>query len=133
RFDNAGIFREEFNAGTTAFGIGVPFNNYGIVDLHSGALLCNDAFTNSGLVTLASGTTNRLTAGGSISGSFSAQAGALVDWAGGTCVLDSGAQLYGSGTYQISSGEVTFNTDVPVQNLNVAGALDGTGTVTIDN
>ena len=132
RFDNAGTFRKELNAGTTTFGGGVPLNNYGIVDLHSGALQCNDAFVNNGMVTLASGTTNWLEGGGSASGSFTAQSGALVDWIGGTYTLNSGTQLNGNGTYRNASATLTCNLDLSVQNFDLSGTLAGTGAMTVN-
>jgi len=132
RFDNAGTFRKELNPGTTTFSTGLPLNNYGIVDLQSGTLLCNDILVNNGTVSLAGGTTNQLAGGGSASGSFTAPATALVNWTGGTFMLNPGAQINGNGNYRITSGTVAFNTNVAVQNLNLAGTLNGTGAVTVN-
>jgi hypothetical protein len=131
RFDNAGTFRKSSNKGTTTFNSGVLLNNYGIVDTEAGTLLCNDSFLNNGLLTLAAGTTNRLANGGSATGTFSAPAGAQVDFNSGTFTLGPGAQLNGNGLYQVTSAILTCNTNVSVQNLNLAGVLAGTDTVTI--
>ena len=134
RFDNAGTFRKELNPGTTTFGLAVPFNNYGTVDLQSGTLLCNDSFLNNGTVSLAAGATAQLAAGGSASGTFTAAATALVEWTAGTFTLNSGAQLNDAGIYQINGATLTCNPDVVVQNLDVlAGTLGGASTVTVSN
>jgi hypothetical protein len=132
-FDNAGTFRKELNPGTTTFSGGVLFNNYGTVDLQSGTLLCNDLFVNGGGVTLSPGATNRLAAGGSTSGSFTASATALVECAGGTFTLNSGAQLNGNGLYRITTGTFVDNADVSLQNLDLAATLSGPGIVTVSN
>ena len=132
RFDNAGTFRIVSSTGTTIFESGVPLNNYGTVDLKSGTLLCNDSFLNNGTVSLSAGATAELAAGGSASGTFMAAAAALVNWVGGTFTLNPGAQFNGSGNYRITSGTTTFNTDVPIQNLDLAGTLNGTGAATVN-
>jgi hypothetical protein len=132
RFDNAGTFRILSGPGTTTFNGGVPLNNYGTVDLQSGTLLCNDSFLNIGTMSLAAGATAQLAGGGSASGTFSATATALLNWAGGTFTLNPGAQLNGSGNYRISSGTATFNTDVAIQNLDLVGTLNGSGAATVN-
>jgi len=132
RFDNAGTFSIVSSTGTTTFESGVPLNNYGTVELQSGTLLCNDSFLNTGTVNIAGGATAALAAGGSNSGTFTALATALVDWVGGTFTLNPGAQLNGSGNYRITSGTTTFNTDVPIQNLDLAGTLNGAGAATVN-
>jgi hypothetical protein len=132
RFDNAGTFRKSLNPGTTSFDSAVNFNNYGTVYLQSGTLVCGDSFLNSGTVSLAAGATAQLAGGGSASGTFIALATALVNWTGGIFTLNPGAQLNGTGNYQITSATVAFNTDVTIQNLNLAGTLNGTGAVTVN-
>ncbi len=132
RFDNAGLFRKSSNVGTTT--IPVNFNNYGTVEIQSGTLLCQGIVTNNGAVTLAAGTTNRLTGGGSGSGTFSASATAMVEWTSGTFTLTAGAQLNGDGLYRINFGSVSVNPDLTLANLDlVAGSLSGPGTVRIGN
>jgi hypothetical protein len=44
-FDNAGIFRKSLSTGTTT--VGVPFTNYGTVDLRLGILAANNAYASS--------------------------------------------------------------------------------------
>ncbi len=131
RFDNAGTFRKSSNAGTALFQI--PFNNYGTVDVQSGTLQCGANFLNNGAVTAAAGTTYRMTAGGSGSGTFTNPPTALVEWSGGTFTLNSGAQLNGSGLYKISGGGFICNPDVAVANLDLNATLDGPGIVTVNN
>jgi hypothetical protein len=133
RFDNAGIFRKSVNTGTTSLGQ-IPFNNTGTVEIQTGTLLSNGSFLNDGVVNSSPGTTNRMAANGSASGTFNAAATAMVEWTGGTFTLDSGAQLNGTGLYRINGGSVTFNTDLVVANLDlVIATLSGTGTLTVSN
>jgi hypothetical protein len=47
RFDNAGTFRKSVSTGTTTFASGVPFNNFGMVDLRSGILAANGGYVSS--------------------------------------------------------------------------------------
>jgi len=134
RFDNAGTFRKSVNPGITTVGSGVNFTNYGTVDLQSGTLLCNGSFANTGAVTLSPGTTNRLAGGGSATGAFSAFAGAVVEWTGGTFTLSPGAQLNGAGLYRLNAGNVTADANLIVENLDVlsgSSTLGGAGTVTV--
>src|SRR5206468_2119033 len=120
------------------------FNNYGLIDLQTGALQMNASFLNTGVVTLAPGTTNQLTGGGSSSGSFMTPASALTTWIGSAFTpqftLNPGAQLNGAGLYRIDGTTVNFNTGIAMQNLDLlvlAGsgntALNGTGNLTISN
>jgi hypothetical protein len=132
RLDNAGTFRKSANSGTTTFGSAVTFNNSGTVEIQTGTLLCNGSFTNNGAVNLSAGTTNRLAAGGSTTGTFSAPATALVEWTSGAFPLSPGAQLNGGGLYKINGGTITANTNLAVGNLDLFnGTLDGSGTVTV--
>ncbi len=134
RFDNAGTFRKSTSAGTTT--LNSIFNNSGAMEIQAGTLLCNGFFTNQGTVNLSAGATNRLTGGGTSTGAFTAPDTALVEWAGGTYTLNSGAQLNGAGLYKIngSSARVAVDGDVTVQNLdlvNGSSTLGGTGILTI--
>ena len=133
RFDNAGIFRKSASIGTNTFAAGFTFNNYGAVDIQSGTVQCNDVMVNNGSVTLAPGTTNRMVGGGSATGSFTAPAGALVEFSGGSFTLNPGAQLNGPGLYNVTSGSLTINTDIAIQNLNLSAGLFGSGIVTVTN
>lgn len=47
RFDNAGTFRKRVSAGTVSFN-GIPFNNYGTVDVQSGTVNFNGGYTQTG-------------------------------------------------------------------------------------
>jgi hypothetical protein len=134
RFDNAGVYRKTVNPGTN--GIGIPFNNYGTVDIETGTLVCSGTFTNTGTVTLAPGATNRFFVSSALSsGPFNVPAGALVELDSGTVTLVPGAQLNGGGLYRINGGGTMLaNTDLSVSNLDLANvALDGAGTVTVNN
>ena len=111
-FNNAGTFTKQ-GAGTASFTINangnVPFNNNGTVDVQAGTLTC--------------------TAGGSNSGSITANAG-------GTMLFNAsythapGSSLNGAGTVTISSGTHTFpiGTFTPTGTVNFSG-----GTITINN
>ncbi len=132
RIDNAGTFRKSANAGTTA--VGVPFNNFGDVELQTGTLLQNGSFLNNGTVVLAPSTTYRLAGGGSATGPFINPATAVVDWIGGTFTLHPGAELVGDGLYRISGATLTCNTDAILHRLDLAsGTLNGSGMVTVAN
>ena len=78
RFDNAGTFRRSANSGTTTIS-GVPFNNYGVVDLQSGIL-------------------------SSFGGYFSASNSMLSSAIGGTNAGSGFAQLQVSGTVAVNGG-----------------------------
>ncbi len=133
RFDNAGTLRKSVNPGTNT--VYIDINNYGTLDIEAGTFWCNHVLTNTGTVFLAPGTTNRLSAGGQSSGTFTAPATALVEWTGGTFV-NTGGQLNGSGLYRINAngGSLLAITDLAVSNIDLLlGALDGSGTVTVNN
>ncbi len=134
RIDNAGVFRKVAGTGPVTIERGLNLNNSGTVEIEADTLLCNGGFTNNGAVILSPGTTNRLLAGGSASGTFTAPATAMVEWTGGIFTLNAGAQLNGAGLYRISPGTVTANANTAVENMDlINGTLDGTGTVTINN
>lgn len=138
RFDNAGTFRKSTSTGTTT--VNSIFNNSGTVEIQTGTLLCGGGFTNQGLVTLSSATTNLLAGGGSATGTFDTPATALVEWTGRSFTLHPGAQLNGPGFYRINgnSANVAVNGDVSVQNFDLVNgdsaltALSGTGLLTIN-
>lgn len=132
RFDNAGTLRKTLSSGTTAFNTSIAFNNYGLVDIQTGTLLCNDLLLNNGLVTVSAGATNRSVFGGSASGSFFASSNSLVEWDAGTFTLNSGAQLNGPGLYRVGSGTLACGADLTLQNLDLFGTLSGTNNLTIN-
>jgi hypothetical protein len=134
--DNAGTFRKSIATGTTTVPSGVTFNNYGLVDLQVGTLVCGGSLANNGTVSLASGTTNRNASGGSSSGTWNAPAGSLVEWVSGAfgTTLSSGAHLNGSGIYRLNGASLTCNATLPVANLDFfGGTFNGSGTVTVTN
>jgi hypothetical protein len=133
RFDNAGTLRKAIGSGTSTFAGGVIFRNYGAAEIQAGTLLYNASATNNGAFTLSPGTTLRFAGGGSSSGSFAAPASALVEWTANIFTLTAGAQLNGAGLYKLTGGTLTCNTNVAVDNLDVAGTLNGTGLVTVNN
>ncbi len=141
RFDNAGILRKTTGSGTTTFAANTSFgnvflfNNYGTTELQTGTLLCSSPCVNNGTLALSPGTTLRMAAGGSASGTYVNPPGAFVEWPGNNSIftINPGALLSGSGLYKISGGTVVFNADLAVQNLDVLATLDGSGTLTVNN
>jgi immunoglobulin I-set domain protein/List-Bact-rpt repeat protein len=135
RFDNAGTFRKAVGGGTSTFGSGVIFNNYGTAEIQTGTLLFSSACTNNGAFALSPGTTLRLAGGGSASGSFMIPPTALVEWTTTAFTLNPGAQLNGAGLYKINGAgaALTCNTTATVENLDLLGILNGTGVVTVSN
>lgn len=134
RLDNAGTFRKSAGTGTSTVVSGLGFDNSGTVEIQTGTLSCNGAFTNDGVVNLSAGTTNRLAAGGSATGTFSAPASALAEWTGGTYTLNAGAQLNGTGLYRLNGGALTVNPNLIVENLDLiqsSSSLSGPGAVTV--
>jgi hypothetical protein len=132
RFDNAGTFRKSVSAGTTT--VGVTFTNYGTVEIQTGTVLFSGSFHNNNVVNLSAGTTNRLAAGGSATGTFDTPATALMEWTGGTFTLNPGAQLNGAGLHKLNGGTVTANANLAVANLDLihgSSALSGTGTMAV--
>ena len=88
--------------GSTTNTISTPFNNLGTLDVQSGTLL--------------------LTGGGASSGSFTAQAGATLQFGGGTHALEAASSLAGAGSVVISNGTVNWN--------GASYRLEGTTSVT---
>jgi hypothetical protein len=132
-FLNAGTFRKSYSTATVNDYL--SFYNSGAVEVLAGTMAWNAPFTNNGTVTICAGATNRITAGGSCGGTFTATAPSLVEWTYGTFTLNPGAQLDGDGLYQINGGlDWIANTDLSVSNLNILnGTLDGTGAVTVND
>jgi len=136
-FDNSGVFQKAMDPGTNT--VGINFNNYGTVDIESGTLVWYLTLTNWGTIVLAPGATNRFVVANAVSsGPFNASPTALVELRSGTLTLVPGAQLNGGGLYRLNGGVLLDDADLSVSNLdyvNNAGgaALDGSGTLTIDN
>jgi hypothetical protein len=132
RFDNAGTFRKSISSGVVT--IGPNFTNSGTVELQTGTLLCNGSFANSGAVNLSAGATHRLAGGGAATGTFDAPLSSLVEWTGGTFILNGSAQLNGAGLYKINGGTLTDGATLTVQNLDLTvGVLNGAAVLTISN
>jgi len=136
QFDNAGTFRKSQGSGTNIF-FGFPFNNYGAVEVQSGALLYSGSgFNHSGTVSVAAGAGLRLRCGGTATGAFALAGGAWLDWTDDTglgYLLNPGAQLNGEGLYKVSRGILSVNSAVAVQNLDLVDSLGGTNTLTVSN
>jgi Ig-like domain-containing protein/List-Bact-rpt repeat protein len=135
RFDNAGALRKVIGGGTSTFGSGVIFNNYGTAEIQTGTLLFSSACTNSGAFALSPGTTLRFAGGGSASGSFMIPPTALAEWTANTFTLNPGVLLNGAGLYKINgaAAALTCNATATVENLDLFGILNGTGVVTVSN
>jgi len=134
RFDNAGTLVKSFGLGPLIVNPGLGLNNYGTVDIQLGLLLCEGGFTNAGAVNISSSTTLRLAGGGSATGSFAAEGGALVEWTKRTFVMNPGTRFEGDGLYRINAGTLLANADVDFNQLDLrSGTLGGNGTLTITN
>jgi uncharacterized repeat protein (TIGR03803 family) len=153
RVDNAGTFQVNGAGTTTTFG--VPFNNYGTVQVQNGTLTLGGGATSPGSFTLSSGTTLNLNGGTAIfsSGSTINGLGANLTVSGGTANLAglvnvSGANTFSGGTANItgnyietngvlnvSGGTANFNglnaLTPAVFNLNNGGVFGGTNLVTV--
>ena len=82
-FNNAGTFTKSAGAGITTLASGVTFNNAtGFVNANSGTL--------------------RLSGPGTHTGAFNADAGATMNFNGGTHAIDAGASFAGAGTTSIT-------------------------------
>jgi hypothetical protein len=132
RFDNAGTFRKAASTGTTTFSTGAPLNNYGTVDIQTGALVLAGGSTNAGAFTLATNTTLNL------SGNFGSGAASSITGAGNLTVSGGTATLAGlvnlTGTHLFSGGTANLTGNYVCTNntLNISGGtanFDGTGTV----
>jgi hypothetical protein len=71
-------------SGTGASSIGIPFNNYGTVDVNSGTLSLGN--------------------GGTESNSFTVESGATLQLGGGTFTFSSGSTILGAGNFTVSGG-----------------------------
>jgi hypothetical protein len=133
-FNNQGIFNKTGGAGTTSTNFGLTFNNSGTVNVNSGTIQFNGVLTNSGSID-ANDKALVINGGGSGAGSFNADAGGLVNFIGGTYVLNAGGTLNGTGTYRlsgVSSPVLTVAGNVSTANLEISsGTLNGSGAVTV--
>ncbi len=129
RFDNAGTFRKA--AGSTTFDNPIVWNNSGTVEVQSGILRFAQ-FNNSATATVRTGAALRL-GNGSATGTFNVEAGALLEWLGGTYALNGGVSLNGEGVYSNAS-TLSVNSSVGVRNLDLGpGMLLGSGMLTVSN
>jgi hypothetical protein len=117
-FNNAGTFRRSGPAGTTT--VGIAFNNTGTVDVQTGALTLNAGGTDSGPVTLASGTTLSIN-----SGTYTLAGGATVS-GGGVVQVPSFVGLTVSGPASVDQltvgGTLTANAPLTTQSLALSNA-----------
>jgi hypothetical protein len=107
-FNNAGAFTKAGGAGTTT--VQGLFHNSGTVDVQAGTLA------------LAEG-------GGSAGGTFTAEAGATLHFAGGYFGIDAASAVGGAGTVDFSLGNVAFSPVV----VDLAGAYDVSGSTAVNN
>jgi hypothetical protein len=128
-FNNDGTIIKQTTSGMTTFGIALV--NTGAVDIQSGTLNLNGADTHTGTLTVEAGAT--LQFGG---GTQSLRAGSSVSGAGN--VSFSGANVTVFGTYSItgnttlSGGSANFDVDLTLPTLTLSGgSLGGNGTVTV--
>jgi hypothetical protein len=129
-FNNAGTVRKALSSDVTT--LRVVFNNSGTLDLQTGTVVLSGGGTSDGTFSAAAGATlnfgggsHLLTANSSVSG-----AGSVV-FGGGTTTV-SGAYNIPAGT-TIAGGTVNFLADTELPNLTLSGGfLTGTSTVTID-
>ena len=121
-FNNWGTFRKS-TSGTTRFGTSIPpegpdFNNTGLVDVVSGQL-------------------NLM--GGTSSGQFLTETGAVLWCWGGTHTLSTGASFTGAGSVRLYQGAsapkwlVNGTVSVTELELGTNGTIDGSGTLGITN
>ncbi len=102
------------------------------MEVQSGTVLCYQAFNNWGVVNVSAGAVLRLAGGGTASGPFNVVTNGLVDWSASSYTLATGAQLNGEGLCRVgNSASLVVNGDVPAWNLDLAGTLDGTNTLTV--
>jgi len=112
--NNAGSFTKSAGAGTTSIGAaGVgSFNNSGTVNVNSGTLSFGFGGTHTGTFNVGAGNTLRL--------------------AGGTHVLNTGADYNGAGTIEIAGATVTANAPATMDPTVTfsSGTINGTATLT---
>ncbi|HUA66450.1 MAG TPA: hypothetical protein VME24_11420 [Alphaproteobacteria bacterium] len=106
-FDNSGMFQKVTNSGTTSFTTGVPFNNYGTVDIQTGTLSVSYGGVNNGAMTLEAGTTFSMPFG-----TFTSSTGSSITGAGSLTVSGATANLAGlvnlGGTNTCSGGALNL-------------------------
>ena len=156
---NNGTFTTTTDNSCQNFGGTPAFNNAGTFTKSTATGLsdCGVPFNNTGTVTISTGTFN-LSSGGTSTGSFSAAAGATLNFNGGThdVTLAGGSSFSGAGTIGYTGGTTnvggtgTYNvtgttniTETGTLNLNIAGGggdwtqsggeLGGSGTATVSS
>jgi hypothetical protein len=136
--DNAGTFRKSVNTGTTTVSSGIGFNNWGTVEVESGALQLTSGGTNSGSFELALGAALNLSGGTFVSDVSSSIAGAgQLTVSGGTANLAgfvnvSGSNVFSGGTANLTGNYICTNNTLIIGITGVAGGaanFNGTGTV----
>ena len=144
--NNSGTYDITLVNGNAFSGGGSIFNNSGELTLHStdGTLTFNIGLNNTGTVSAGSGIAN-LSGGGTISGTVSAAAGAILQF-GSNFTFTDGAQFIGDGLIEFNNGTTTSLSGTITDNGNVvvnsAGSftdfslasdltLSGSGTLTL--
>jgi len=127
-------FNAQANEQIVVSGNNNRFNNLGTFTRSGeGMSIIQPPFDNNSPTQVTAGTL-QLTGGGSSAGAFTASAGAVVEFNGGTYSLNPGASLTGSGLYKLMGGTITVSGTVPIANFaQSAATLTGAGTVSITN
>jgi hypothetical protein len=136
RFDNAGTFLNISGLATTTVSAGISFNNYGIVNMQSGALLLAGGGLNAGAINVPAGTTLNLAGGTFTSTTSSTLTGAgNFTVSGATATLAglvnvSGVNTFSNGTANLTGNYICTNNALTISGgVNGAANFDGTGTV----
>jgi uncharacterized repeat protein (TIGR01451 family) len=126
-FVNHGTFRKSVTGGTTSLASGVPFSNFGRIEILTGTMTAPSVTMQTGGIIagtgfkVASGTLN-------IAGNSSLEAGATMTLAGGQ--ISGAATLTIDGTLDWTGGSMTGNTgDVTVSSSGLVNILSGTPTI----
>jgi hypothetical protein len=118
-FSNAGLFRKSMSASTTT--VRLAFTNTGTVTVQSGTLNFDNYNTNcnfGGTFVAGNGTSLNFSDGGTLSGSFTANFDAGINFNGGTFTQTASATFGGVGTVQFNGGTISLPA-VPSPNLHL--------------
>jgi hypothetical protein len=133
RFDNAGLFVTSASPGVTSFA-GVPFNNFGTVEILGGTLLLSGGGTDAGVITVPAGTTLDLAGGEftssgnpSITGAGNFLVSGALGTLGGTVFL-TGSNVFSNGSIDFTGTYILTNAPLPISGCAVS--FDGTSLVT---
>ena len=135
-FTNAGdgIFTK--NTGTNSSLLEIAFTNDGTLNVETGTLVFGGIYTQTGAANVSAGGVMRLNNGGSSGGDFALSPGALLQFSGGTFLLDDSVDITGAGIARLDGATLTIG-DNAADHVNVANlsqfvdALGGPGLLTI--